>query len=95
MIKHRTVERVAPKSKKSYTLSLESVEFLEAIRKKRQTHSTSAVLEEILQTVRRGEQKKAVERAVGEFYDSVSDQETAEQGRWGEFALGEFPNEAA
>jgi hypothetical protein len=82
------------KPKKSYTLSSESIQFLEAIRKRKRTHSTSAVLEETLQTVRRSAQKRAVEKAVADFYDSLSDEETKEQGRWGEFAFGEFPNES-
>jgi hypothetical protein len=60
MTKYRTADKVR-KSKKSYTLSSESVQFVEAVRKRRRTHSTSAVLEEILQTVRRSVQKRAVE----------------------------------
>jgi hypothetical protein len=91
MIKHRTPAKKAPKAKRSYTLSPESIEFLEALRKKRQTHSTSAVLEEILQTVRRGQKKKAVESAIADFYDSLPGEDVEEQARWGEFALGEFP----
>jgi hypothetical protein len=93
MTKYRTADEVR-KSKKSYTLSSESVQFLEAVRKRRRTHSTSAVLEEILQTVRRSVQKRAVERAVADFYDSLSDEETKEQGIWSEFALGELPSSA-
>jgi DNA-binding PadR family transcriptional regulator len=50
------------KAKKSYALSPEAVEFLEALRKKRRAASTSAVLEEILLTARRGEAHKAVDR---------------------------------
>jgi hypothetical protein len=51
--------------------------------------------EEILQTVRLGQKKKVVEREIADFYDALSDQETVEQARWGEFARGEFPNEIA
>jgi hypothetical protein len=96
MIKYRTAtKKPLRKAKKSYTLSPESVEFLEAIRKKRRTHSTSAVLDEILQTIRRGQKRKAIEKAVADFYDSLSSDEIEEHARWGEFALGEFPNEVA
>ena len=96
MIKHRTLEKKAVlKAKRSYTLSPESIAFLEALRKKRQTHSTSAVLEEILQIVRHSQEKKAVEKAFADFYDSLPGEETEEQARWGEFAMGEFPNEVA
>jgi DNA-binding PadR family transcriptional regulator len=81
------------KAKKSYTLSPESVEFLEAIRKKRRVTSISAVLEEILQNVRREHERASIERAVAEYYASFSDQDASEQAAWGDFAEQEFPNE--
>lgn len=81
------------KAKKSYTLSPESVAFLENIRKKRRAASISSILEEILQGVRREHERGAVERAVGEYYSSLSDEEVTEQAHWGEFALREFPKE--
>jgi hypothetical protein len=57
-----------------------SVAGVAAIRKKPRT---SAI-------VRRCQKKNVVERAIAEFYNSLSDEETEEQARWGEFALGEF-----
>jgi len=81
------------KAKKSYTLSPESVEFLEAIRKKRQVPSVSAILEEILQNVRREHKRAFIERAVAEYYASLSDQDATEQAAWGGFAEQELPNE--
>jgi hypothetical protein len=79
-----------PKTKKSYTLSPESVEFLETMRKKRHASSISS-LEEILQAVRREQERAALEKAVESYYGSLSDSEAAEQSRWGEFAGREFP----
>jgi len=70
-----------------------SVARVEAIRKKPRTSAT--VLDEIPQIVRRGQKKMVVERAIADFYDSLSGEKTEEQVRWGEFALGEFPNEFA
>jgi hypothetical protein len=78
------------KAKKSYTLSRESVAFLEAVRKKEQAASVSAILEDILQTVRREHDRAAVERAVADYYGSLSAQEAAEQAEWGALALDEF-----
>jgi|HubBroStandDraft_6_1064221.scaffolds.fasta_scaffold2444534_1 hypothetical protein len=66
-----------------------SVAGVDAIRKKPRTNTT--VLKEIPRIVRR--KKRIVERAVVDLYDSLSGEETDEQARWGEFALGEFPNE--
>jgi hypothetical protein len=83
------------KVKKSYTLSPESVEFLEAMRKKRHAASVSSILEEILQTVRRHQGKAALEKAVSHYYSSLSQEEAEEQIDWGMFALREFPNQGA
>jgi hypothetical protein len=86
---------VARRAKKSYTLSTESVAFLEAMRKQRRAPSVSSVLEAILQAVRREQGKAAVERAVSDYYSSLSSREAEEQANWGEFALGEFPTRGA
>ena len=89
----RTVSKPDRKAKKSYTLSPESVAFLEAMRRKRRAESISAVLEEILQAVRRENERAAVELAVADYYGSLSAEEATEQAEWGEFAVREFPFE--
>ena len=81
------------KAKKSYTLSLESVEFLESLRKKRRAPSISAVLDEILQHIRCDQERLTVERQLAQYYDSLSDEEMKEDVKWGEFAMREFPTE--
>jgi hypothetical protein len=80
------------KAKKSYTLSHESVAFLETIRRTRRAASVSAILEDILQTARRQQEKAAIDRAVADYYGSLSGTEAEDLAAWGEFALGEFPN---
>lgn len=89
-----TSKRADRKAKKSYTLSPESVAFLEALRKRRRAASISAVLEEILQAVRRRQERATIEKAVSDYYSSLSDEEVEEQAQWGEFALGEFLRES-
>jgi len=81
------------KAKKSYTLSQESVTFLEALRKQRRAASISSVLEEILQIVRTQHKRTTVEEAVAAYYSSLSDKEATEQSQWGDIALREFPSE--
>jgi hypothetical protein len=81
------------KAKKSYTLSPESVAFLEAMRKRRRAGSISAILDEILQAVRREHERASVERAVANYYSSLSNREATDQAEWGEFAFREFPYE--
>lgn len=90
---HRNRKTANLKAKKSYTLSPESVAFLEAMRKQRRAPSVSAVLDAILQAARREQGRAAVERAVADYYGSLLNEEAAEQTKWGEFALGEFPKE--
>jgi hypothetical protein len=68
------------KAKKSYTLSPESVAFLEAMRKKRRAGSISAILNEILQAVRREHKRASVERVVADYYGSLSTEEALVNG---------------
>ena len=82
------------KAKKSYTLSSESVAFLERLRKRRRASSTSSVLEDILQSVRRRAERAGIDKAVAAYYSSLSTQEAAEQDEWGDFALRQFPRES-
>jgi hypothetical protein len=79
------------RAKKSYSLSVESIAFLETVQKERRAGSVSAVLEEILQAARRERRRASVERAITSYYDSLSDEEVAESRLWGEFALQQFP----
>jgi len=90
---HTAQKQGRRKEKKSYTLSPQSVEFLEALRKKQHASSTSSVLEEILQAFRRGQEKAAIERAVASYYSSIPTDEMEDLAKWGEFAEGEFPRD--
>jgi hypothetical protein len=88
-----TTQRTERKTKKSYTLSPESVAFLEIMRKKRRAASVSSVLEEILQVVRRRQEQARVEQSVSRYYSSLSQKDATELAEWGEFAESEFPRE--
>jgi len=93
---NRTVtanHRTGRKAKKSYTLSPESVAFLETMRKKRHAASVSSVLDEILQGLRRHARRTSIDQAVTRYYSSLSTREEAEQKEWGEFAAREFLGE--
>ena len=92
-IMSRTRSKTSLKAKKSYTLSPEIVRFLETVQKQRHADSVSAILEEILQNVRREHERAAVERAVADYYSSLSNSAVDEHARWGEFALAQFPSE--
>jgi len=83
------------KAKKSFTLSLESVAFLDAMRRKRRARSTSSVLEDILLKLRVDQERLALEKTISDYYSSLSTEEAREQTLWGEFAEREFPGEPA
>ena len=87
----RTISKRRPvKAKKSYTLSAESVAYLEGLRKQRRATSASSVLEDILQHVRQASRKMALEQAVTDYYSSLGDDELDEQAKWADFAWAEF-----
>jgi hypothetical protein len=88
-----TSYRTGRKAKKSFTLSPDSVAFLETMREQRRAESVSAILDEILQAVRREHERRSLELAVANYYGSLSTEEVAEQADWGAFAFGEFPHE--
>ena len=90
----RTASRQSTrKSKKSYSLSSESVAFLESLRRKRHAASISSVLEDIVQSVRRADERRSMERSIAEYYDSFSPADREEESLWGEFALRQFRRE--
>jgi len=87
------VKRSERKAKKSYTLSSESVAFLEIMRKKRRAPSVSSVLEDILQAVRRRQEQAKIEQSISQYYSSLSSKESKELGDWADFAEAEFTRE--
>jgi hypothetical protein len=87
---HTARNRKVRKAKKTYSLSPESVEFLEKLRQRPHAPSVSFILAEILQAVRREQGKAALERAVADYYSSFSAQDAADEAEWGEFAQREF-----
>jgi hypothetical protein len=76
----------AIKEKRSYTLSSESVAFLERLHKTRRTRSVSAALDELLIEVRRQRGLRDLDAAVGAYYSG----ENTEDEDWARFAETEF-----
>lgn len=86
------------KERKTFTLSRDSIALLDelcAARKGSSRESASAVLDELLRTVRYERRRQEVERAVEQYYSNSSMQDQAEDIVWGEFALAQFPDEKA
>lgn len=79
------------KTKKTFLLSREAVDFLEDEKHKHRRKSTSVVLEEIIRDRRRRTHSKSVDAAISAYYDSISDEERIENKHWGAFAESQFP----
>jgi hypothetical protein len=79
------------RAKKTFTLSRESVDFLETERKKRGRESTSVVLEELIRECRQKPDAQKTDAAISAYYDSLTDEDREENKHWGEFAEGQFP----
>ena len=81
------------KEKKTFSLSRESVSYLESLRKQKKRHSTSSVLEDLILQQRQASEMERISAAVTRYYDSLSDGEQTEDRAWGEFALSQFPRD--
>lgn len=73
------------KKRRTFTLSPESLAYLEQEAHRRNAGSHSAVLDELLKEKDRERQLAALEAATTAHYDSLSDAEVKEDKVWGEF----------
>lgn len=76
----------ARKVKKSFSISLESEAFLKRMRKERKVSSESETLDVLLRELMASQKQRAIESAYKDYYDSLSDEDVAEQRAWGAFA---------
>lgn len=81
----KQVNRVR-KVRRTFTLSPESLGYLEQEARRLQTESQSSVLDELLRERKREQQLSAIEANITSYYDSLSDEEVEENRAWGEFA---------
>jgi hypothetical protein len=77
----------AIKQKRSFTLSPNSIAFLERLRKKRKVSSCSMVLDDLISEAQRRQRKAEVHKAMDDYYSSLTDEEIAEDRAWGEFGI--------
>lgn len=77
--------RATTKARKTFSLSKEILEFLEAVRKHQKADSLTAALEMILREEKQRRELKELNSTISQYYDSLSNEEVAEQRNWGEF----------
>jgi len=74
------------KQRRTFTLSPESLAYLDQQARKRRLNSQSAVLDELLLEKTREQRRAELEANITAYYDSLSDEEVEEQRAWGELA---------
>src|SRR5271165_3528699 len=87
MIRSRMANtHIVSKQRRTFTLSPESLAYLEQQARERKLNSQSAVLDELLLEKTRELRRAALEANVTAYYDSLADEEVEEQRAWGQFA---------
>ncbi|HEX3739042.1 MAG TPA: hypothetical protein VHV29_04885 [Terriglobales bacterium] len=81
------------KEKRTFSLSRESLHFLESMRKKQKRASVSAVLDELIAQQRRSQEADRISASIASYYNSLTDNEVTEDRLWGQFAETQFPDE--
>jgi hypothetical protein len=86
MTKHRQARKV----KKSFSISLESDAFLKRMRRELKVSSESKTLDVLLRELMAAQKQRAIESAYKDYFDSLTDEDVAEQRAWGTFAETQF-----
>ena len=84
--------RTAGKAKKTFSLSREAMSYLESVRRNKRV-SMSSVLEDIIRQQHQLREMERISASMTRYYDSISDEERAENRAWGEFAESQFPRD--
>ncbi|HEY4903223.1 MAG TPA: hypothetical protein VIH89_07110 [Candidatus Sulfotelmatobacter sp.] len=85
--------RSSRKSRKTFSLSRETVKYLETLRKQSRRESMSAVLEELIRQQQEMKEMERISASAKRYYDSLSPEEVAEDRDWGDVAAASFPSE--
>lgn len=86
-------KRSQVKQKRTFSLSPESVEYLESVRKQKKAPSTSTILDEIIREQKYAAELAKTEASIIAYYDSITDEERKELSDWGHFGTSQFPEE--
>lgn len=81
------------KIKKSFSISAESDSFIRRTCKERKSTSESETLDMLLKELMTIRQQKTIDAAYAEYYDSLTEEEVAEQSAWGTFAESQLARE--
>jgi hypothetical protein len=77
------------KEKKTFSLSPDSITFLNAVAKN--YRSVSEALDHLIKERKLEAEKQRVSAGIRNYYDALSDSEREENRLWGQFAESQFP----
>lgn len=79
-----TMQATERKTKRSFTLSPQAVAYVSETRLKRGAGSDSEALDLLLREALLESKRQEIDAAYKAYYDTASDEDLAEQGRWAE-----------
>ena len=85
-MKSMTMQATNRKIRRSFTLAPESVAFVSETRRRRKAGSDSEALDLLLREAMLEAERREIDAATKEYYDTASDEELAEQAEWGRMA---------
>jgi Tfp pilus assembly protein PilO len=83
----------ARKARKTFSLSRETVKYLESLRRQQKKASMSSVLEGVIRQQQQTKEMDLISASVTRYYDFLSAKEIADDRAWGDFAATQFPSE--
>jgi hypothetical protein len=83
--------RASRKLKRTFSLSAESLDCLERLRKEQGLPSASAALDQLIKARKLEEENKRISASVTNYYDLIGEKELEENRKWGQFAETQFP----
>lgn len=81
-----TSPKMGRKIKKSFSISVQSDSFIRKACRERKSTSESETLDALLSELMTIRKQQAIEAAYTDYYDSLGEDEIAEQCAWGSFA---------
>jgi hypothetical protein len=81
------------RTRRSFVLSEDVLDFLEAEKEKRHNGSVSVVLEDLIREYSRRSEPTKAAASIIKYYNSLSSEEQQESRSWGEFAESQFPTD--
>ena len=81
------------KQKRTFSLSAESLKYLDEVRKQKKAPSTSSVLDEMIREQKLLAKRQKLGEEITAYYDSLTDEEREENRAWGHFGETQFPRE--